>query len=143
MYQLTVSGEFDSAHFLPGYQGKCANLHGHRWRVEAVFAAETLQTEGEKRDMLIDFGDLKRVVRDLCDFFDHKCIVREGSLLPITKEAFEKQGFCWIELPFSPTAERLAEYFYARFAQCELPVAAVRVYETPENVAEYKPEKGV
>ena len=57
MYQLKAKAAFDSAHFLSGYKGKCANLHGHRWTIEVIVEQEDLQTEGVCRGMLIDFGD--------------------------------------------------------------------------------------
>ena len=46
MYQLKAKAAFDSAHFLSGYKGKCANLHGHRWTIEVIVEQEDLQTEG-------------------------------------------------------------------------------------------------
>ena len=42
MYILKTSAEFDSAHFLAGYKGKCANIHGHRWKIEVCVAEEAL-----------------------------------------------------------------------------------------------------
>ena len=45
MYQLKAKAAFDSAHFLSGYKGKCANLHGHRWTIEVIVEQEDLQTE--------------------------------------------------------------------------------------------------
>ena len=38
MYRLETNASFDSAHFLKGYQGKCSNIHGHRWKVEVAVA---------------------------------------------------------------------------------------------------------
>lgn len=61
MYHLKTSATFDSAHFLSGYQGKCANLHGHTWRIDVEIASEQLEWEGEKRGMLLDFNDLKKL----------------------------------------------------------------------------------
>ena len=52
MYILKTSAAFDSAHFLAGYNGKCANLHGHHWVIEAEAAADSLQESGEKRGMI-------------------------------------------------------------------------------------------
>lgn len=49
MYYLTVENSFDSAHFLHGYEGKCSNLHGHRWRVVVDVACENLISEGQQR----------------------------------------------------------------------------------------------
>ncbi len=42
MYFLKTSASFDSAHFLHGYKGKCANLHGHHWVIEAEFSSSHL-----------------------------------------------------------------------------------------------------
>ena len=63
MYNLKTSPAFHSAHFLARYNGKCANIHGHRWTVEVVVAGSELVPDGEKRGMIIDFGDLKKAVR--------------------------------------------------------------------------------
>ena len=41
MYQLTTHASFDSAHFLSGYEGKCSNIHGHRWKLEVTVQSET------------------------------------------------------------------------------------------------------
>ena len=75
MYILKTSAAFDSAHFLKGYNGKCANIHGHRWTIEVRAGSDTLIDNGEKRGMVIDFGDLKKEVRALADSFDHALIV--------------------------------------------------------------------
>ena len=42
MYILKSEHSFDSAHFLSGYEGKCAHIHGHRWKVEVEVQSETL-----------------------------------------------------------------------------------------------------
>ena len=60
MYRLKTSAEFDSAHFLAGYNGKCANIHGHRWKIEVVVKSSELTAGGEKRGMVVDFADFKR-----------------------------------------------------------------------------------
>ena len=67
MYQLKTVADFESAHFLSGYQGKCANIHGHRWHVEIEIQAEYLEMQGQMRGMLVDFGDLKRDLKKLAD----------------------------------------------------------------------------
>ena len=53
MYQLTIEQSFDSAHFLAGYQGKCGNIHGHRWRVLLVIQEEKLKEEQQQRGVWI------------------------------------------------------------------------------------------
>ena len=47
MYQLTTHASFDSAHFLSGYEGKCSNIHGHRWKLEVTVQSETLEQTGQ------------------------------------------------------------------------------------------------
>ena len=138
MYYLRTSAEFDSAHFLAGYNGKCANIHGHRWKLEVVISSDKLQQSGEKRGMLIDFGDLKKAVRAAADSFDHTLIYERGSLRPATLSALRDEGFSLTEVEFRPTAENLARHFYALFAAEGLPIHSVTVYETPENCAVYE-----
>ncbi len=138
MYYLKTTAAFDSAHFLSGYAGKCANLHGHRWTIEVTAAAEDLQETGQCRGMVIDFGDLKRAVRSIADEFDHATIYEEGTLKEATLAAFAEEGFRLIALPFRPTAECFARHIYERLLAESLPVRRVAVYETPENCAIYE-----
>lgn len=140
MYTLKTSAAFDSAHFLAGYRGKCANIHGHRWTVEVCVSGELIG-EGEKRGMIIDFGDLKKAVRSLADSFDHTLIYEKDSLREATLAALASEGFSLTEVPFRPTAENLARHFYDRLSE-ELPgIRSVTVYETPENCAVFEVEK--
>jgi len=67
MYVLTVEERFASAHQLRGYRGKCENLHGHNWRV--VVSVQGTELDGI--DLLIDFGELKAILRDIVSGLDH------------------------------------------------------------------------
>lgn len=138
MFRLKTSAAFDSAHFLAGYCGKCANLHGHRWVIEVEAGAEHLQQSGEKRGMVIDFGDLKTAVRALADAYDHALIYENGSLKSATLAALQDEGFRLIAVPFRPTAENFARAFYEQLSADGVPVLRVTVFETPENCASYE-----
>lgn len=138
MFYLKTEACFDSAHFLSGYEGKCANLHGHRWKIEVTAAEEELQAAGQCRGMVIDFGDLKKTLRDIADSFDHSLIYEENTLKPKTIEALSEENFRMIAVPFRPTAECFAKYFYNLLADGGIPVKSVAVYETPENCAIYE-----
>lgn len=138
MYTLRTSATFDSAHFLSGYNGKCANIHGHQWKIEAFAKDTSLQHQGEKKDMLIDFSDFKQAVHSLADKFDHALIYEEGTLKDKTISALNEEGFRLIPISFRPTAERFAEYFYKQLKNYGLPISVVTVYETPENAASYQ-----
>jgi len=66
---VSKSLEFDAAHFLPGYSGKCSQMHGHRWKVE-VACSGPIGTDG----FVIDFTLLKSFLKVTEDRFDHKLI---------------------------------------------------------------------
>ena len=139
MYKLKTAATFDSAHFLSGYNGKCANIHGHTWTIEVEVGANSLITAGEKRGMVIDFSDLKKSVKALADRYDHTLIYEQGSLRESTLNALREEGFSLTELPVRPTAENFAKLFYEALSK-ELPVCSVTVYETPQNCATYEEE---
>jgi len=67
MYKITASAGFSAAHHLREYRGKCENQHGHNWRVTATVRGENLGSDG----MLVDFGDLRRMLREVCAELDH------------------------------------------------------------------------
>lgn len=137
MYTLITKTEFDSAHFLKDYEGKCANIHGHRWTVEMEAGSESLTEEGHLRGMIVDFSRLKEDLREETDNLDHSLIIEAGSLMPKTLEALEEEGLRVIALPFRPTAENLAKYFYDRMTEKGYHVIKMTVYETETNGASY------
>ncbi|MGM0607107.1 MAG: 6-pyruvoyl trahydropterin synthase family protein [Candidatus Muiribacteriota bacterium] len=89
---LGVKQDFSSAHFLKNYDGKCCNLHGHNWYVEAIFEGGELQ---EKTFISEDFGVLKKLLKKVLDELDHKCL----NDIKYFKEK-------------NPTAEIISEYIY-------------------------------
>ena len=80
MYILKTEQSFDSAHFLAGYDGKCGNLHGHRWRVIVEVQASELETDRQLRGMHVDFATLKEDLKLETEELDHALIVEEGTL---------------------------------------------------------------
>ena len=137
MYQLTIEQSFDFAHFLAGYVGKCGNIHGHRWRVLLQVQSEQLREDAQQRGMCVDFSTIKDELKKMVDYLDHALLIEKGTLKDKTMEALSEEGFCVIELAFRPTAENFAKYFYELFAKKGYNVAAVHVYETPNNCASY------
>lgn len=140
MYALKTKAAFDSAHFLSGYDGKCSNLHGHRWVIAAEIMSDRLHESGQLRGMVTDFGDIKKDLRALADSFDHSFIYEKNSLKEATVSALEDENFKLIEVDFRPTAENFAAYFYKRLEDMGYPVKKVTVYETPDNCASYSKE---
>ena len=137
MYQLTTEHSFDSAHFLAGYDGKCGNLHGHRWRVLLTVQSETLREDQQQKGMCVDFAELKKDLRTELDALDHVLIIEQCSLRESMMKALQEEKFQVVEMPFRPTAENFARYFYELFTLKGYPVAKVELYETPNNSAVY------
>ena len=137
MYGLRTESDFDAAHFLTDYHGKCENLHGHRWRVVAYLAQDELQQEGTMKDMVVDFAEFKHALRQLTEQLDHSFVIEEGSLQQKTLDCLYEEGFTLSIMPFRTTAENLAKYFFDQLADQGFPVSQVDVYETPHNCAIY------
>ena len=135
MYELKTEAAFDSAHFLTDYYGKCENLHGHRWRVVVYLRSNKLQEQGTMKDMVLDFGEFKRIVRAQADAMDHTFLVEQGSLQPETLEALKREGFTLLLLPFRTTSENLACYFAEKLIEQGLDISRVEMHETPNNCA--------
>jgi 6-pyruvoyltetrahydropterin/6-carboxytetrahydropterin synthase len=119
-YELTVERWFSAAHCLRRYDGPCARVHGHNYRVEVCVAGESLDALG----MVMDFGDLKRECDEIIGRLDHTTL---NDLEPFAQA--------------NPTSERIAEHLYrelsARLAG-SVRVQWVRVWETPTSSATYR-----
>ena len=137
MYKLKTKASFDSAHFLKDYEGKCSNIHGHRWTVEIEVGAETLEHDTQNRGMVVDFSNLKKDLRELADHFDHSLIMETGSLKQATEDALLAENLRIVKVDFRPTAENFAKYIYEEMPSRGYNVIEASVYETPNNVASY------
>lgn len=129
MHLITSESSFDAAHFLTNYEGKCKNIHGHRWRVVVTIKGELTNC------MLVDFGDFKKDIKDLCDYFDHSFIVEKGSLDKKLFDLLNKQ-FVLRVVEFRTTAENFSKYIFEEMSK-KYSVKEVCVYETPNNCARY------
>jgi len=123
MFELTIIEEFEAAHRLPDYDGKCCRLHGHNWRVEVVVKGTELDASG----LLIDFKLLKTHVAEVLLTLDHYYLNET--------ETFRK-------LP--PTAENIAKYVYEMLAgdsvfADRVQIYAIRIWESPRSCAAYIP----
>ncbi|MBF8983223.1 6-carboxytetrahydropterin synthase QueD [Lutibacter sp. B2] len=138
MYILKAEHSFDSAHFLANYEGKCANIHGHRWKVKIEVQSEELIEGGQLDGMVVDFGDLKKDIKEMVDFYDHALIIEEDTMRKETVENLIKDGFKIINVKFRPTAEKFAKDFFDWMQQKGYNVKRATVYETPTNCAVYE-----
>lgn len=132
MFRVTQEIDFCYGHRLLNYSGKCRHLHGHNGRAVIVLEGETLDSRG----MLVDFGELKRMLRTWIDEnLDHRMILCAGDpALPMLRELNEPV----FEIPHNPTAENIARVIYEQAATCGFPVHEVSLWESPRSFATYR-----
>jgi 6-pyruvoyltetrahydropterin/6-carboxytetrahydropterin synthase len=131
MYSVTKRIEFCYGHRLMDYNGVCQHPHGHNAVVEIHIEAATL----DGRNMVADFGDIKRIVKGWIDQeLDHKMILRKDDPLVAV---LQKMGEPVYLLDSNPTAERIAQLIFDKSREHGLPVSRVTVWETPTSWATY------
>lgn len=138
MYSIKVNLHFDAAHFLKDYNGKCSNIHGHRWNIEVIIFTKELKEYGSNKGMVEDFADLKRDINTIISCYDHSLIVENGSMKQATIDCLRNEGFKLVFVDFRTTAENFAYYIYSTIAEKGYAVKSVTVYETPNNGATYE-----
>lgn len=121
---------FDASHRLLHYQGKCHNLHGHRWKVEIRLTGKV----DEETNILVDYNEIKRVVNR----YDHQIILNGDDPMVSRIEEFHPV----ITTPGDPTSELLAvlirDSIEGEYAQSgrNIRVESIRVWESPTCYAE-------
>lgn len=139
MFKLKSEIEFDMAHYLSGYVGKCSNIHGHRYKLIAKLQSKTLHTEGQLRGMVDDFSNFKNELKKIQETFDHKLVIEnneEGKLLAKKLEELPN-NFDIYFVNYRPTAEEMARDIFNRLKADGLSVCEVELFETPNNSCIY------
>ena len=123
MFEVTVEDTFAAGHYLRNYKGKCENPHGHNYKIRVTLAGSEL----DKAGLLLDFKDLREVLKQVIDRLDHQMI---NDIEPFTV--------------INPSAENLAKYFYhgcdtrlERVTGGRVRVKDVTVFETDTTTAKY------
>jgi 6-pyruvoyltetrahydropterin/6-carboxytetrahydropterin synthase len=123
MYEVTVEDSFAAGHYLRDYKGKCENPHGHNYKVRVTLAGPTL----DKAGLLLDFKDLKEVMKHVIDRLDHQML---NDIEPFKV--------------LNPSAENIAKYFYDQangrlqaVTQGRVDVKDVTIWETDTTTARY------
>ena len=123
MYFITIEKEFDAAHFLREYRGKCENMHGHRYVVKVTVKAAEL----DKTGLAYDFTTLKQYLGEILDRFDHTCLNDNPP--------FDK---------INPSTENIATTIYKKLKPGlksePVTIDSIEVFESPTSRVMYKPE---
>jgi 6-pyruvoyltetrahydropterin/6-carboxytetrahydropterin synthase len=134
MYLVTKRIEFCYGHRLLDYDGICKHPHGHN----AVAEIEVRTDNLDARNMVADFGDIKRLVKGWVDReLDHKMILRQDDPLVKPLQALGEPVFL---LESNPTVERIARLLFDQGRALGLDIVTVRVWETPSSFASYSAE---
>jgi 6-pyruvoyltetrahydropterin/6-carboxytetrahydropterin synthase len=119
MYRLSIETEISAAHQLRDYDGPCARVHGHNWKIKVEVTADRLNEVG----IAIDFSDLKNITWSVIGRFDHNNF---NDLEPFDK--------------LNPTAENIAKYFYDEIST-QLPqgivLTLIEIWETEKYRVAY------
>lgn len=133
MYEVTKEIRFCYGHRLLNYDGKCRFLHGHNGRAVITVASPTLDPLG----MVVDFSRLKRVVGGWIDaHLDHRMLLhKDDPLLPHLRDQGEPVHL----MDVNPTAENIARLIFDFARDQGFPVVAVKLWETDDSWALYRP----
>lgn len=139
--RVTKFYDFEMAHALWNYDGLCKNIHGHTYKLFVTVAGEPINNPDDKKNgMVIDFGDLKRIVKnEIVDKFDHSLVINSRAphekLLELN-EMYERH----FVFDFQPTCENMVVYIVEKI-QPLLPegieLKNVKLYETASSFAEW------
>lgn len=143
MITVTRRLEFDAAHRVLGHEGKCKNLHGHRYVAEIKVWANGLDTLGR----VIDFSVIKEKVGKWIDErWDHNVLLNSSDPIAHHISMLENEDKSpYLFMSKNPTAENIAKELYevaSHILKSDIiQIKRVRIYETPNCWADYIPEK--
>ena len=140
--RITKQFSFETGHALYGYDGKCKNVHGHSYKLSVtVIGIPISDRNNAKYGMVIDFSDLKKIVReDIVDVFDHATVFNQTTPhIELAKE-LKSRGHDVILVDYQPTSENMVIDFANKINR-RLPESvklhSLRLQETETSFAEW------
>ncbi|MFD0977324.1 6-pyruvoyl trahydropterin synthase family protein [Salinimicrobium gaetbulicola] len=142
LIRITKKFSFETGHALYGYDGKCKNVHGHSYKLDVTVIGEPISDKKNvKLGMVIDFGDLKKIVKqEVVDVFDHATVFNKNTPHVDLAKELEDRGHTVILVDYQPTSENMIQDFAAKI-QKRLPkhikLFSLRLQETETSYAEW------
>ena len=140
--RITKQFNFETGHALYGYDGKCKNVHGHSYKLSVTVLGQPITDNSNvKYGMVIDFTDLKKIVKDeIVDVFDHATVFNKNTPhIELAKE-LQDRGHHVILVNYQPTSEMMVIDFAAKIKK-HLPenisLFSLRLQETETSFAEW------
>ena len=140
--RITKQFSFETGHALYGYDGKCKNVHGHSYKLSVtVIGTPILDNTNVKFGMVIDFTDLKKIVREeIVDIFDHATVFNQNTPHVELANELSKRGHHVILVEYQPTSENMVIDFADKI-QNRLPnniqLHSLKLQETESSFAEW------
>ena len=140
--RITKQFSFETGHALYGYDGKCKNVHGHSYKLSVTVIGTPISDRNNvKFGMVIDFSDLKKIVKeDIVDIFDHATVFNETTPHIELAQELKSRGHEVILVDYQPTSENMVIDF-AKKIQRRLPESiklhSLRLQETETSFAEW------
>ncbi|WP_075343349.1 6-pyruvoyl trahydropterin synthase family protein [Tenacibaculum agarivorans] len=140
--RITKRFTFETAHALYGYDGKCKNVHGHSYKLSVTVIGSPIDdTNHVKYGMVIDFGDLKKIVnKEIVDVFDHATIFNKNTPHLELAEILKKHGHHIILVDYQPSSEMMildfAEKIKAKLPE-NIQLHSLKLQETESCYAEW------
>lgn len=146
MIRITKIFNFETAHVLYNYDGKCKNMHGHSYKLFVTVKGNPIKDlDHHKNGMVVDFGDIKKIVKEeIVDIWDHAVLVNGDSPHKLLGESLESQGHKVIFCDYQPTCENML-YDIAAKIKSKLPshvqLAYLKLHETENSYGEWIAEE--
>ncbi|RZK10304.1 MAG: 6-carboxytetrahydropterin synthase [Flavobacterium sp.] len=140
--RITKQFTFETGHALYGYDGKCKNVHGHSYKLSVtVIGTPITDRDNVKFGMVIDFSDLKKIVKEeIVDQFDHATVFNETTPHVELASELKNRGHHVILVDYQPTSENMVIDFAERIKN-RLPkninLFSLKLQETESSFAEW------
>ena len=143
--RLTKLFGFETGHALYGYDGKCKNVHGHSYKLAVTVIGKPITDPSHvKCGMVIDFGDLKKIVKEeIVDKFDHATVFNKNTPHAELAEELKKHGHNVLLVDYQPTSENMVIDFSEKI-KARLPenvvLHSLKLHETETSYADWYAE---
>lgn len=140
--RITKQFSFETGHALYGYDGKCKNVHGHSYRLDVtVIGSPITDSSNVKYGMVIDFSDLKKIVKEeIVTVFDHATVFNKNTPHVELANELASRGHDVILVDYQPTSEMMVIDFAEKIKK-RLPetikLHALKLQETTTSFAEW------
>ena len=140
--RITKQFSFETGHALYGYDGKCKNVHGHSYKLSVTVIGTPIDdSTNVKFGMVIDFGDLKKIVKEeIVDQFDHATVFNQNTPHVELANELKNRGHHVILVDYQPTSENMVTDFAARIKNRlphDVELHSLKLQETESSFAEW------